>query len=182
MALLIIGMLLWWGAHLFKRLAPQNRESLGTKGKAAVALLLLLSVVLMVVGFRGSDFIHVWAPPAMALHINNLLVLLAFYFTSPGPRKGALFYRMRHPQLFGFSLWAVAHLLVNGDLHSIVLFGGLLAWAQCERIVINRAEPDWQPGAKGSIAKDVMFLVISILLVGVVGYIHGLVGPSPFPG
>ncbi len=107
-------------------------------------------------------------------------MLLALYFTSPGPSKGAIFYKMRHPMLFGFSLWAIAHLLVNWDPASFVLFGGLLIWALVEMVVINRAEPDWTPNPKGSIAKDGMFFVASVVLLAVIGYVHGLVGPSPF--
>ncbi|MFY1713781.1 NnrU family protein [Tritonibacter mobilis] len=182
MALLILGIILWWGAHLFKRLAPAQRASLGDKGKGLVALLLVLSVVLMVLGYRGMDYIHVWASMPFMVHINNTLMLFALYFTSPGPKKGALFYKMRHPMLTGFKIWAVAHLLVNGDLASVILFGSMLAWAVVEVITINKSEPNWQPNPKGSIAKDAMFFVASIVLLGVIGYIHGLIGPSPFPG
>ncbi|MFP3541299.1 NnrU family protein, partial [Pseudomonas sp. SIMBA_044] len=88
------------------------------------------------------EYIHVWAPPSFLVHVNNSLMVLALFFTSPGPRKGRLFRKMRHPMLFGFSLWAVAHLLVNGDLASVILFGGLLVWAGVEVLAINRAEPE----------------------------------------
>ena len=179
---LILGVLLWSGAHLFKRLAPDARAQLGEKGKGLIALILVGSIVLMVIGYRAMDFIPVYNPPYFLLHLNNLLMLFALYFTSPGPKKGALFYKMRHPMLTGFKIWAAAHLLVNGDLASVILFGGLLAWAVIEVIIINRSEPRGAPNEKGSIAKDAMFFVASIVLLGVIGYIHGLIGPSPFPG
>lgn len=179
---LILGVLLWSGAHLFKRLAPEARANMGDKGKGLVALALLASVVLMVIGYRAADYIAVYEPPYFLRHLNNLLMLFALYFTSPGPSKGALFYKMRHPMLTGFKIWAAAHLLVNGDLASLILFGGLLAWAVIEVITINKSKPDWQPNEKGPIAKDAMFFVASIVLLGVIGYIHGLIGPSPFPG
>ena len=182
MALLILGLLLWWGGHLFKRLAPDMRASMGNAGRGVVALVLVAGIVLMVLGYRGMEFIHVWAPPSFMVHINNLLVLIAIYMMSPAPKKGALLNGMRHPMLAGFKLWAVAHLLVNGDLASIILFGGLLAWAVAEVIVINRSEPEWQPGPKGTLAKDGMFFLASIVLLAVIGYVHGLIGPSPFPG
>ena len=51
-----------------------------------------------------------------------------------------------------------------------------------EVIVINRSEPQWQPGPKGTLAKDAMFFAASIVLLGVIGYVHGMIGPSPFPG
>lgn len=176
--LLILGIALWWLAHLFKRIAPAQRAKLG---KGAVAIALFASVALMVVGFRSADAApQVWNPPYGLRHLNNLIMLFALYFTSPGPKKGALFYRMRHPMLFGFALWAVAHLLVNGDLASILLFGSMLAWALVEMRVINRAEPGWTPPPKGTLAKDGMFLAISVLLMGVIGYIHGLLGYPVF--
>ncbi|KIC16987.1 NnrU family protein [Leisingera sp. ANG-Vp] len=182
MTLLLIGILLWWGGHLFKRLAPERRAAMGNGGRGVAALVLVAGVVLMVLGYRSTEFIHVWAPPSFMVHINNLLVLIAIYMMSPAPKKGALLSGMRHPMLAGFKLWATAHLLVNGDLASIILFGGLLAWAVAEVIVINRSEPEWQPGPKGSIAKDGMFFAASIVLMGVIGYVHSMVGPSPFPG
>ncbi|MBE1297273.1 NnrU family protein [Phycobacter azelaicus] len=182
MALLVLGILLWWGAHMFKRLAPASRASLGDKGKGIVALGIVLGIVLMVLGYRATEFIYVWAPPTFMVHINNLLVLIAIYMMSPAPKKGALLSGMRHPMLTGFALWALAHLLVNGDLASIVLFGGLLLYVPVQIMLINKAEPNWTPGPKGSIAKDGMFFVGSIILLGVIGYIHGLIGPSPFPG
>ena len=182
MALLILGLLLWWGAHLFKRLAPDMRASLGSKGRPLVALALLLSIVLMVIGYRGAEYYDIAAVPPMLRHINNLLVLIAIFLMSPAPKKGALLHGMRHPMLAGFKLWALAHLLVNWDLASFVLFGGLLAWAVVEVIVINRREPEWQPGPKGTWAKDGMFLAGSIVLLGVIGYVHGMIGPSPFGG
>jgi len=182
MALLVLGILLWWGAHMFKRLAPASRASLGDKGKGIVALGIVLGIVLMVLGYRATEFIYVWAPPTFMVHINNLLVLIAIYMMSPAPKKGALLSGMRHPMLTGFAFWALAHLLVNGDLASIVLFGGLLLYVPVQIMLINKAEPNWTPGPKGSIAKDGMFFVGSIILLGVIGYIHGLIGPSPFPG
>ncbi|KIC40041.1 membrane protein [Ruegeria sp. ANG-R] len=178
--LLILGVALWWAAHLFKRAMPERRAAMGNAGKGAVALALVAAILLMIFGYRMTDFIYVWAPPTFLIHINNLLVLIAFYMMSPAGQKGRLLSRMRHPMLGGFKLWAFAHLLVNGDLASIVLFGGLLAWAIVEVIVINRAEPDWTPGEPGTYGKDAMFFLASIVLLGIVGYIHGLVGPSPF--
>ncbi|WP_037316743.1 NnrU family protein [Ruegeria halocynthiae] len=176
--LLILGVALWWAAHLFKRVMPAQRAAMG---KGAVALALVAAVMLMIFGYRMTDTVFVWSPPTFMVHINNLLVLIAIFMMSPAGKKGRLLNKVRHPMLGGFKLWAFAHLLVNGDLASIVLFGGLLAWAVVEVIVINKAEPEWTPGEPGTYGKDAMFFVASIVLLGVIGYIHGLVGPSPFP-
>lgn len=179
--LLILGVALWWAAHLFKRFMPGRRAAMGDAGKGAVAGALAVSILLMIFGYRMTDTIFVRSPPLFMVHINNLLVLIGIWMMSPAGTKGRLLNNVRHPMLGGFMLWAFAHLLVNGDLASIILFGGLLAWAVVEVIVINKSEPDWTPGEPGTYSKDAMFFVASIVLLGIIGYVHGLVGPSPFP-
>ncbi len=179
--LLFLGVALWWAAHFFKRLLPRQRAAMGDGGKGAVALAIVGSIVLMVLGFRATPYIAVWTPPTFMIHINNLLVLIAIWMMSPAGQKGRILNKVRHPMLGGFKAWAVAHLLVNGDLASIVLFGGLLAWAVCTVIVINRSELNWTAGAPGTLAKDAMFLAASVVLLGVIGMIHGWLGYWPFP-
>lgn len=180
MTILILGVVLWWAAHLFKRLAPGARASLGAKGKGIVAIALVVSVALMIVGYRGADGAFFWGRHPATVGINNLIMIFALYLTSPGPSKGALFYKMRHPMLIGFLLWAVAHLLVNGDVPSFVLFGGLGLWAIAEIIVINRADPEWTSPAKGPIKKDIIFMVASLVLLAVIGGIHTWLGYPTF--
>lgn len=180
--LLILGVALWWAAHLFKRVAPDRRQAMGDKGRGPIALAIVASIVLMVIGFRGTGFITVWTPPSYMVHINNLLVLIAIYMMSPAPKRGKLLAGMRHPMLMGFALWALAHLLVNGDLASILMFGGLFAWAVVTPGLINRAEPDWTPQQTGgTLAKDAMFLAASVVLMGIIGMIHNFLGYWPFP-
>lgn len=180
--LLILGMALWWAAHLFKRVMPDRRAAMGDAGKGAVAAALAVSIVLMIIGYRMTEFIAIWFPPGFLVHVNNLLVLIAIFMMSPAGQKGLVLNKLRHPMLTGFGLWAVAHLLVNGDLAAIVLFGGFVVWAVIEARVINAAEPAWSPGAPGTLAKDAMFLAGSVVLVIVIGLIHGWLGPWPFAG
>ncbi|MCA0871006.1 NnrU family protein [Seohaeicola saemankumensis] len=180
MLLLILGVALWWLAHLFKRIAPDARAGMGDKGRGLVAAVLAVSILLMIFGYRMADGAFFWGRHPATVGINNLLMIFALYLTSPGPSKGAILYRMRHPMLTGFALWAVAHLLVNGDVPSFILFGGLGLWALVEMAVINRAEPEWTPPAKGSIGKDAMFLAISVVLMAVIGYVHFLLGYPAF--
>lgn len=179
--LLILGVLAWTGAHFFQRLLPAPRAAMGDKGKGVVALAIVAGIVLMVIGFRAAPDIYVWSPPTYMVHINNLLILVAIFMMSPAPKKGVLLNKMRHPMLTGFMAWAVAHLLVNGDLAGIILFGGLLLWALIQVRLINNAEPEWSPAEPGAIAKDAMFLVASLVIMAVIGYIHGWLGVWPFP-
>ena len=182
MILLLLGLALWIAAHLFKRLAPERRAAMGEKGKGPVAIAILAGIVLMVLGYRGAAFIPVWTPPSWAWHLNNLLVLLGFYLFAVSGAKTRLHRVIRHPQLTGFALWAVAHLLVNGDLASVLLFGGLLAWAVAEIVLINRAVPDWTPPPVGPVRKEITSVVATLVLFGVVAAIHSWLGYYPFPG
>lgn len=184
MILLIIGIAIWWAAHLYKRVAPAQRaamtESMGPAFKGIVAALLVLSVVLMVIGYRAADFVAVYDTPSWTRHLNNLLMLIAVALFGLGSSKSRLRARMRHPMLLGMLTWAVAHLMVNGDLASILLFGLLGLWAIVEIIAINRAEPIWTPWQGGSVAGDVRLAVISVAVFGVIALVHTWLGYPPF--
>lgn len=183
MLILIFGVALWWAAHLFKRLLPKQRNAIGEKGKGIVALALLVSVVLMIIGYRISDGPYWWGASAPLKGINNLLMVFAFYLFAADGMKTGIARRMRHPQLTGFSLWAIAHVLVNGDLPSFILFGGLLVWALVEILVINRTQPEWKPSDKPIIwRKELMAFVGAIVVMVVVGLIHRWLGYNPFGG
>ena len=180
--LLLAGLALWIGAHALKRLAPDLRAGWGDAGKGYVAVALLASIVLMVLGYRWTPFVPVWWPPAFLVHVNNLLIVIAIYMMSPAPKKGVLLNDWRHPMLAGFGLWAFSHLLVNGDLTAIVTFGALLAWALWEMRLINAAEPEWSPNPRGAAKFDAIFLGASVVATLVIGLIHGWLGVWPFAG
>ena len=119
------------------------------------------------------------------VHINNLLMLLALWVWGSSAAKGAKAwpaYKIRHPQLTGFKIWTLAHLLVNGDLASVILFGGLLAWAVGSVILINRAEPDWTPPESAGQATYIRLAIITVVIFAVVAAVHMWIGVSPFPG
>ncbi len=184
MILLILGLILWAGAHYYKRLAPDSRAALGKPGKGIIAVAIVLSVVLMIIGYRGAAFIPVWQPPTFMVHINNLAMILAFWIYGSSAAKGAKAWpahKTRHPQLLAVKIWAAAHLLVNGDLASIILFGGLLAWAVGSVILINRAEPAWTPPAHAGRPTYIRLAVITLVMVAIVTAIHTWLGVWPFP-
>ncbi len=185
MTLLILGVLIWALAHSFKRIAPATRARLGEPGKGLVTVLLIGAIVLMVLGYRQADFIFVWSPPSFFGHLNNLLMLLAFYCfgaSAAKPAKVWLGTKLRHPQLTGFGIWAVAHLLANGDLASIILFGGLLIWAIIVARVINAAEGPWVAPAQAPVKKEITLVVITLVLYSIVAAIHIWLGVNPFGG
>ena len=182
MVWLILGVLLWSGSHLWKRLAPDSRAQMGDRGRGIVALGSLLGIVLMVVGYRAAEGEFWWGRTPATTGINNLLVLVAFYLAAASGMKTRAMRLLRHPLLIGAILWSVAHLLVNGDLPSLILFGGLGLWAALEIALINRAVPQWTKPAPAPVGKEIGAVVGGILVYAVAGVIHGLVGPWPFGG
>jgi len=183
MTLLIIGLILWTAAHYFKRLMPAQRAAMGNTGKIIVAVAIVASLVLMIIGYRTADFIPVWTPPAFLTGINNLAMVLALWIYGSSAAKGAKAwpaYKTRHPQLLAVKIWAAAHLLVNGHLAAIILFGGLLAWAVGSVILINRAQPDWTAPAPAGRKTYIRLIVISLVMYIVIAGIHRALGVNPF--
>lgn len=178
---LILGLALWVAAHLFKRMAPGLRAQMGNGGKAVVAVGVLAGLGLMILGYKQAEFVNLWYPPTWAVHLNNLLMLVAVFVYGMSATTGRLRGRMRHPQLTAVKIWAVAHLLVNGDLASVVLFGGLLIWAVLEVIVINRSQ-DWVRPEPGPAKKDVVLVIITLVMFAAIAGIHMWLGVRPFPG
>lgn len=179
---LILGVALWAAAHLFKRLAPERRAALGDAGRLPVTIALFGSIVLMVLGYKWADPVWLWVSPAWMVHLNNLLVFIAFYLFAVSGLKTRLHQKIRHPQLSGFKAWAVAHLLVVGTVQGVILFGGLLAWAVVSVIVINRANRTWTRPPEAAAWKEGAALVGALFAMLVVGQIHGWLGPWPFGG
>lgn len=178
--LLILGIALWIGAHVFKRVAPERRAAMGDKGRGVIAAVLGLSLLLIILGYRGAGFINVWYPPEWMTHINNVLMLFAFYSFGIGASKGRHAQKIRHPQLTAVKIWAVAHLIANGDLASILLFGSMLGWAIAGVVLINKAEPVWEKPSEIRPNGDIKNAIIAAVLYVVVAGIHVLLGVYPF--
>lgn len=179
MSLLILGLILWTLPHLLKRLAPGMRAGWGDKAKGPLALVMVAGIVLMVVGYRAADGAFYWGRSPMMVGINNLLMLVSVYLFAVSGMKTALARRMRHPMLMGTVLWSVAHLLVNGDTPSFVLFGGILIWALVEMALINRAGPWVVPPLKPA-KFEAMALAGTLIVYGVAVGIHYALGYPTF--
>ena len=183
---LILGVLLWSFTHFFKRLAPGPRAAMqakmGNASKGIIALVLVASIVLMVIGMRTAPFVDLWFLPPFVIHINNLLMIIAVVLFGAGSSKSRLRGNLRHPMLTGVVVWCVAHLLVNGHLAAVILFGGLGLWALIEMRVINAAEPAPAPYTEGTLAGDIRLVIISAIVFTVIAAIHAWLGVWPFPG
>jgi len=172
MPLLIAGVLLWSIAHLFKRLAPGPRASLGAAGKGGIAILIVASLVLMTLGYQHASGSYFWGRSPAMVGVNNLLMLLAVYLMVAAVGKTWVTRVVRHPQLTAVKAWAVGHILVNGDVPSLVLFGGLLAWAVVSVIVINRQDGKPPVVIATSAGKEVVAGVGAILTFAGISFVH----------
>ncbi|WP_054304064.1 NnrU family protein [Gemmobacter sp. LW-1] len=179
MTLLALGLILWIAAHLFKRLAPDARAALGDRGRGLVTLALLAGVVLMVIGYRSTEGAFYWGRSPALVGINNLLMLISVYLFAAAGMKTAIARRLRHPMLTGVLLWSAAHMLVNGDTPSFLLFGGLGLWALAEMVVINRAGP-WVPPAAKPAKFEAMAVVGTLIVYGAIAGLHYALGYPAF--
>lgn len=188
MTLLILGLVLWWVLHLAPIFSTGLQQRLSgaigvgpSKGVAALAI--LASVALMTIGYQNADTDVLWVAPAFLWHLNNLLMVLAVFLFIAGNIPSHVRRVIRHPQLTGTKLWAVSHLLVNGDVASVVLFGGLLAWAVVAMIGTNRRDGPRGPKPEATMAGLAVHVIAAAVVTAVVMLLHlYLGGVSPFPG
>ncbi|MFD0936725.1 NnrU family protein, partial [Methylobacterium trifolii] len=145
MLILILGLVLFLGIHAFSIARAKRAEVIGQVGenrfKLGYTLLSALGLVLIGVGFhqyRAAGYIPVWDPPVWTRHLALLLMLPVFVLLAAAYLPGRIRARTKHPMLLAVKIWATAHLLANGDLGSMLLFGGFLAWAVAARISAKR--------------------------------------------
>jgi uncharacterized membrane protein len=191
MVALIAGMILFLGVHSVRIVADDWRtRQIALRGERAwkgiYSIASLAGFVLLVWGFgqARSEPVVLWIAPVWTRHLAALLTLPAFVLIAAGNMPGTrIKAKVGHPMVAGVKLWAFAHLLANGRLADVVLFGGFLAWAVVDFIASRRR--DRVAGVRypaGSAAGDVRAVV-----VGVVGWalfaflLHGwLIGVKPF--
>ena len=179
MFLLILGIVLWIAFHVFKRVMPEKRAKFGDAGKGISAVGILAGLILMIIGYRAAPVIPIWSPPEIFTHINNLLMVLAAVLLAMSVSKGRMSGRMRHPMLTAVKTWAVAHLMVNGDLASILMFGSMLAWAVWSVILINKAET-WEKPEITDTGRDWVFLSAAVGFFALMVAGHLWLGVHPF--
>lgn len=190
MGLLIVGLVVFIGAHVFVTLRAPRAAVIARIGevpyKAIMGLVSLVGLVLIGYGFaqyRATGYVAVWDPPAWTRHVTVALMWFATVFVVASYCRGNIWLKLKHPMLVGVKTWAVAHLVSNGDLGSILLFGSFLLWAGYDRMTLNRRH---DPGAPeipaGGHRNDVIALVIGTLVYLFLGLVfHPLViGPAVF--
>jgi uncharacterized membrane protein len=171
---MILGLVVFFGVHtLTTQREPRARliASLGEGGyKIGYSLASVIGLVLIVWGFanyRATGWIDVWNPPTVLKHITVALMLPAVILVVASYIRGRIYTTLKHPMLAGIKLWAASHLLANGDLGSIVLFGSFLGWAVFDRISFkHRTDGGGPPIPVGGPGNDLIAIA-----VGVVAYL-----------
>ena len=146
--LLVAGLLIFLGVHSLRLFAPAWRErTLARLGEPAYkglySLISLAGFALIVWGYGQTRYapLVLWTPPTGLRHLAALLTLGAFVlFAAAYVPRNRLKARWGHPMLLGTKLWAVAHLLSNGNLADVLLFGSFLAWATANFVASRRRD------------------------------------------
>jgi uncharacterized membrane protein len=189
MSLLIIGLIIFLGSHSCRIFAEPWRnhmiDRLGeVKWKGLYTIISLIGLILVVIGYGQARQapIVLWQPATYLIHIAILLNLIAFIFLAgSSPNNNAIRLKLKHPMILGVKVWALAHLLANGTLVDLILFGSFLVWAVLDfRSARNR--PIHMP-EKAVISTKATITVVVTGIVIWAAFIFGLhqylIGVSP---
>jgi len=184
LAILILGLVVFTAPHVLTTRREARAALIARIGegpyKALFSLVSIIGVILIGWGFaryRADGYIDVWHPPSWMRHVTVALVWPAIVLIVAAYIPGNIKRRLKHPMLVGVKLWAFAHLLSNGDLGSIILFGGILAWAVFDRISLKRrSDPGAPPIPIGGWGNDAVAFVVGTLVYLALGFVfHPLV-------
>jgi uncharacterized membrane protein len=191
MTILILGLILFLGIHSVRIVGEGWRATVRARigegpWKGIYSLVSLLGFGLIVWGFglARQQPVLLWHPPVFMRHIAGLLVLIAFVFLAATyvPRNG-IKAKLHHPMILGVKIWALAHLVSNGALHDLVLFGSFLVWAVFDFRAARRR--DAVAGiyyAPGMATGTVIALIVGLAAWAMFAFwLHGpLIGVRPF--
>lgn len=191
MALLVLGIVIFLGMHLVRVVAPGLRTSvIDSRGKGTwmglYTVVSLIGLGLIIYGFGEARMTTgmLYNPPVFLKHIALLLMLVAFICLAAGfLPAGRIAVALKHPQILSIKIWALAHLLANGETSSVILFGSFLAWAVIMRISMKRRQrageqvlPVFRSGSS-----DILAIIIGVVAYGLfVWKLHEwLIGVAP---
>ncbi|MDP2410720.1 MAG: NnrU family protein [Pseudolabrys sp.] len=176
LSILILGLVLFLGAHLFVTFREPRSSAIAQLGngyRVLFSLVALAGLVLITYGFgqyRALGWIEVWSPPAFTRHIAALLMLFAVILFTATYIPSHIRTRAKHPMLAGVKAWALAHLLTNGDLGSILLFGSFLAWGVYARIAAKRRGDNGPVTAPAGWTNDIIVVLLGIVIYLALGF------------
>src|SRR5882762_10782625 len=188
LAILVLGLIAFLGAHVFVTLRAPRAALVKRIGewpyKGLMSVVSLAGLILIGYGFgqyRATGWVDVWSPPRWTFYITQILMWPASICVVAAYSRGNIWRALKHPMLVGVKTWAVAHLISNGDLGSIVLFGSFLAWAVYDRITLKRrSDPGAPPIPIGGRTNDIIAVVVGTILYLALGFVfHPLVIGKP---
>lgn len=190
MSVLVLGLLVFLGTHLVPVVTPLRdalRTRLGINGyRGLYSLFAAVGLALAIVGYgqaRAAGAAVLWEPPKALIHLNLLLMLPVFPLFFAAHLPGRIRSSVGHPMLTAVILWAFGHLLANGTLPDVVLFGGFLAWGLVDRVsLLIRGVGPSSVGARFN-RNDLIAVVLGLAVYGLfVARLHlWLIGVSPLP-
>jgi len=168
---MILGLVLFLGVHTLTTQRELRARLIASTGegsyKIGYALASAAGLALIVWGFaryRATGWIDVWYPPTALKHITVALMLPAVIMVVASYIRGRIYTTLKHPMLTGIKLWAAAHLLANGDLGSILLFGSFLGWAVFDRISLkHRTDTGAPPIPVGGPGNDLIAVAVGLV-------------------
>lgn len=185
---LVLGLVIFLGAHSIRIFVPGLRDRMVERmglvpWKIVFSVVSLLGFVLIVGGYAQSRLepVLIYNPPLWLRHVAALVMLPVFPLLVASYRPGRIKATVKHPMLAATKAWAVAHLLANGMLADILLFGGFLGWAVLDRISVGK-RPQVDAPATGPLRNDIVAVVVGLAIYVVfVMWAHKLlIGVPPF--
>jgi uncharacterized membrane protein len=174
--ILIVGLVVFLGAHVFVSLREKRAAAIARFGhsyRAIFALDAIVGLALIVWGYgqyRAHELIQLWSPPAFMRHVTVGLMLIAVILFTAAFIPSHIKAKAKHPMLAGVKTWALAHLLSNGDLGSILLFGSFLAWGVYARIAAKRRGDVGTTVAPAGWTNDIIVVVVGAVIYLALGY------------
>jgi uncharacterized membrane protein len=187
MLILIVGIIVFLGAHTLVTRRELRAELIAKFGegpyKGLHSLVSLVGLALIVWGFsryRAEDWITVWTPPTWSRHVTIVLMWFAFVaLACMNPAPSRIRGWLRHPMLTAVKIWALAHLIANGDLGGMLLFASFLAWAVYDRIAVKRRGDLGAPRLASFTRADGVNLAVGTLAYAAMIFLHPwLIGVS----
>ena len=178
LGILILGLLVFLGTHVFVSFRDARANVVARVGlsvyRGVFALVSIVGLALIIWGYglyRAHEWIQVWSPPEFMRHITIGLMLFAVIFVVAAFIPSHIKTRLKHPILAGVKTWAFAHLLSNGDLGSILVFGAFLAWAVYARVASKKRKNIEPAAAPTGWTNDAIVVGVGIVVYLALGYV-----------
>ena len=175
---LIAGLLVFLATHVFVSMRGARAAAMARLGlvgyRIAFSVVSIAGLVLIVWGYglyRAQEWIDVWSPPAFTRHIAVLLMLFSVIFMTAVFFQSHIKAKLKYPMLASVKTWALAHLIANGDLGSILMFGTFLGWAVFARISAKRRTDEVAAVAPSGYTNDAIVVLLGIVIYLALGYV-----------